>query len=117
MGRATPVDVSHNNVVVVPDDWLSHNQISSLVTMWLIQVDDNSLSLSRVVSKLDPEVHDDLIFLLNRKRDEIMNHYASFVSCLCTSVKATGVSVEDFRTFLLKLPAFTNNQQINFSLE
>ena len=62
-------------------------------------------------------VHDDLIFLLNRKRDEIMNHYASFVSCLCTSVKATGVSVEDFRTFLLKLPAFTNNQQINFSLE
>ena len=63
------------------------------------------------VSTLDQDVHDDLIFILKRKRDEIMNRYASFVSCLCTSVKATGVSVEDFRTYLLKLPAFTNNQQ------
>ena len=90
----------------------------SLVSIWLIlSVDDSSLSPSRLelscsdVSKLDPEVRVDLIFVLNRKRDEIMNRYASFVSCLCTSVKATGVSVEDFRTYLLKLPAFTKNQQ------
>ena len=40
-----------------------------------------------------------------------MERYASFVYHLCVSVKATGVSVEDFRTFLVKLPAFANDQQ------
>ena len=70
----------------------------SLVSIWLIlSVDDSSLSPSRVelscsdVSKLDPEVREDLIFVLDQKRDEIMNRYACFVSCLCISVKATGV--------------------------
>ena len=90
----------------------------SLVGMYACNsVGDNSSSASSDeescsdVSKLDPEICDDLIFLLNRKRVEIMNRYARFVSCLCTSVKTTGVTVEDFRTYLLKLPAFTSNQQ------
>jgi hypothetical protein len=37
-----------------------------------------------------------------------MNRFASFVSRLCTLVKESGVSVEDFRTYLLKLPAFAS---------
>ena len=62
-------------------------------------------------SQLDPKVREDLQFTLEIKQKRIMNYYARFVYRLCVSVKATGVTVEDFRTYLLKLPAFANNQQ------
>ena len=37
--------------------------------------------------------------------EEIGTQYASYVSCICTSLKKEGVTVEDLTTFLLKLPA------------
>ena len=63
-------------------------------------------------SQLDPKVREDLQFTLEIKQKRIVNYYARFVYRLCISVKATGVSVEDFRTYLLKLPAFANDQQV-----
>ena len=62
-------------------------------------------------SQLDPEVREDIQFILENMKRQITERYARFVYHLCASVKATGVSVEDFRTFLLKLPAFANDQQ------
>lgn len=59
--------------------------------------------------QLDPEGREDLQFILEKKKNQIMECYANFVYHLCVSVKATGVSVQDFRTYLLKLPAFVVN--------
>ena len=38
--------------------------------------------------------------------EQVMSRYASYLDCIVTSIRAKGVSVADFRSFLLSLPAF-----------
>ena len=56
---------------------------------------------------LSSDIQTNLLHQLKLNRDQIIRKYAHFASCLCTCVKDAGIGVEDFRTFLLKLPAFT----------
>jgi hypothetical protein len=60
---------------------------------------------------LDPEVQEDLQHILKLNRKKIITQYAHYVSSLCDYVVERGVSVERLRTFLLKLPAFTSDEE------
>ena len=57
--------------------------------------------------KIDPKVLRALDYHLNGLWEMVINHYALFVSHLCTCVKNKGISAEDLRTYVLRLPAFT----------
>ena len=71
----------------------------------------NSDTSHQKASSTDANVQEDLLYELKSNCKEIMYRYACFVSRLCTGVKESGVSVDDFRTFLLKLPAFLNDDE------
>ena len=61
---------------------------------------------------MDPTMHMDLEFQLKNMSDAIQRRYALFVSCLCDCVKDTHkVTVENLRTFLLRLPALENDEE------
>lgn len=62
---------------------------------------DSSSSASEFI---DADVREELDFRLTLLRDEIIEHYAQYVSRLCVLIKDR-TNVDDFRTFLLRLPA------------
>ena len=62
-------------------------------------------------NKLDPEVEEDLNFILENNLDEIVTKYASYVSCLRAIIEKRRVTPKELRAYLLDLPAFSNNRE------
>lgn len=60
---------------------------------------------------LDPDTKEDLKIQLEHNRDKIKEKYASFVVSLCEAVKVTGVSLDQFRLYLLGLSAFESKNE------
>jgi hypothetical protein len=79
------------------------------IVLITIVVDSGHILHPEVPPEVPLEVRKDLRFVLEGKRDAIMNRFACFVLSLCTHVKESGVSVENFRTWLLQLPAFASD--------
>ena len=70
-------------------------------------VDAASTSSSETsLSSLDSDVRTDLELQLQKNLADITRRYASYASHILTSIKLKGISVTDFRSFLLNLTAF-----------
>lgn len=77
-----------------------------------LQATDQSISSSpssSVTSPLEDDIKMDLHYQLEQNLDQIMQRYASFVSCLCDNVKKKEITVENLRTYLLKQRAFAGS--------
>lgn len=66
---------------------------------------------SSAVPPLDPEVREDLVHILKLNREKIITQYAHYVYSMCDCVVDRGVTVQRLCTFLLKLPAFTPDNE------
>ena len=53
----------------------------------------------------------DLEYILERNLEEVLVKFASYVDCLRDAVKEKCISLEDFHSFLLKLPAFSKSHE------
>ncbi len=60
---------------------------------------------------LDDDTRRELRLQLESNRDWIQRRYASFVVCLCNAVEAKGVSLKQFRLYLLGLSAFESSHK------
>ena len=82
-------------------------------TMMLALFLDNDTHSEKVVAieDLDPDTKRDLKRQLNRNRRSIQSRYATFVVSLCNAVIDNGVSLKNFRLYLLGLPAFMSDYE------
>ena len=66
--------------------------------------DANSCKESKV-SSLQPseKVQEDLYYLLQRNLEQITKQYASYVSCICSSLEDKGITAKKLTSYLLKL--------------
>lgn len=80
---------------------MSHNLIGEAVCTCSTPCVSAPSSLPYV----DPEVREDVEQQLELNLEAIRRRYALFVSSLCQSVIQKGITVEDFRLYLLNLPA------------
>ena len=55
---------------------------------------------------MDPDICMDLEVQLENNLEHIISRYSSYVDCICTSIKDKGVTITEFRAYLLSLPAF-----------
>ena len=94
------------NIIVVVLIFIIFNPVGKSV---LSSVAASSTGPSSTV--LDPEVREDLKYILKQNRKQIINQYARYVSCLCSSLKKKGVDVEELSTFVLQLPAFSPDEE------
>ena len=70
-------------------------------------VDAPSRSPSQTsISSLDPDIRMDLEQQLEMNLEQIFGRYASYAHYILMSIKAKGISVTDFRSYLLNLAAF-----------
>ena len=60
---------------------------------------------------MDSDTLEDLKQLLDVELKNITKLYASYVRCICESLKAKGESLADFRTYLLALSAFNHTEK------
>ena len=70
-------------------------------------VDEPRRSSSQAsISSLDQDIRMDLEQQLEMNLEQIIGHYASYAHYILMSIKAIGISVTDFRSYLLNLAAF-----------
>ena len=70
-------------------------------------VDAASTSSSETsLSSLNSDIHTDLELQLQKNLADITRRYASYAAHILASIKVKGISVTDFRSFLLNLTAF-----------
>ena len=75
----------------------------------LDHADASSAPPARQPLALDPEVKEDLEHILRVNRKRIIKKYAGYVSSVSENVvKNRDVTVESFRNYVLRLPAFTS---------
>ena len=67
-------------------------------------------------SSLNPKVRLDLEYVLENNLREIIVKYASYVDCIRATIKEKEVSLEDFRSFVLSLPASTDSKRQKLTL-
>ena len=58
---------------------------------------------------MDPAVCKDLQYILRLKRKKIIEQYACYVSRICECVNEKHITVNELRTFVYRLPAFTSD--------
>jgi hypothetical protein len=67
--------------------------------------------------QLDPNVRMDLEYVLQKNSDKIQNWYAPYVHHLCERLKDKKITIEQLRTFLLRLPHQCSLLKIKSKLE
>jgi hypothetical protein len=67
--------------------------------------------------QLDPNVRMDLEYVLQKNSDKIQEQYASYVYHLCERLKDKKITVEQLRTFLIRLPHQCGLSKIKSKLE